>query len=96
MNIPDIPVDNIAEAGGKLNTQWNIFFMQLITQLQTNAGAEGLVVPTVTTAELATIQAHAGLQAGTLLIERPVAGDDKLMVSIRESGNLVFKQVQLI
>jgi hypothetical protein len=56
MNIPNLPVAPITDEKGFRSPVELVFMQQLITELQQNAGQEGLVAPTLTASQITTVQ----------------------------------------
>lgn len=53
MNIPNFLNEKIVDKEGYLTAPWQNMLIQLITELQKNAGNEGLVMPSQTAANIA-------------------------------------------
>lgn len=52
MNIPSFTNSKVVDENGYFTTEWAILMSQLLTQLQLNAGQEGLKPPMLTTTEI--------------------------------------------
>ena len=53
---PDLPRSNqIVDKDGYLNSDWQLFFSQLVMALQTNFKPEGIVVPPLSAANIANL-----------------------------------------
>ncbi len=66
MNIPNFSFGALTDRGGMPTDESYYFFQQLIDELQKNAGAEGLVVPTLSSENTSVTPATAGGQIGQI------------------------------
>lgn len=109
MNIPDLPVSQIAAADGYPTPEENQFRQNLIQALQLGASEEGLVAPTQSQANMLVIQNNQNAQGqftcalGTILYVIPDPNDytqDKVMIAVRNDNTYpntapLFKTVTL-
>lgn len=55
---PDLPRSmNVVDDNNQLNSYWNLFFSSLSQALQNNFKSEGILFPSLTASQIATIQA---------------------------------------
>lgn len=97
MNIPNLPpLSPAIDENGYRTPVEQIFIQQLITELQRNAGNEGLVMATVNPTQLATIQNNQlengqfTCQLGTMLYVIVDPNDytqDKAVIAVRNSND---------
>lgn len=52
MNIPSFTNSKVVDENGYFTPEWSILMSQLLTQLQLNAGQEGLIPPKLTTTQI--------------------------------------------
>ena len=97
MKIPDLPIGAFVDKDGTLSDVGKGFFNQLISELQTNASNEGLVAPTQTAGNLATIVANQNAagqytcQYGTFLYD---VTSNSIRVAMNNGSNApIFKTV---
>ncbi len=81
MDFPTVPTGKVLKEGGFIADEWRIFFDQMWTFFQINLSAEGVVLPSLTTAQIALLTTA---QNGTMVYN---STPDKGM--IRESGTFV-------
>lgn len=106
MNIPNLPpLSTIVDENGVRTPVEQVFMQQLITELQNNAGPQGLVAPTVTNAQIALIENNKDilgnytLQPGTIVYNSDRAGVPltSMMIAVPNFGipPVQFKTVTL-
>lgn len=97
--IPNFQNVPIIGSGGYWSDAWSLIMQQLISILQTNFGAEGVVVPTLTAAQITIVQNNQlsngeyTCQYGTIVYNSDA---NSIMIAINNgSGAPVFKTVTL-
>lgn len=73
-----VPSGPIAQMNNTCTSTWLLFFQQLINTLQDNFGSEGVVIPSLTTAQIATL--------GDNGIGRIVFNSDTQMMMLNNNG----------
>ena len=103
--IPALPIGKMVDANGEPSTEELIFRQVLISSLISNVGSEGLVAPSQTTTDIATIvaateQAQGAVpdveytcQPGTFFYDTTT---NKVMVTILVAGVPTLREVSLI
>lgn len=69
MNIPSFIQERVIDENGYFTPSWAFVIEQLLSQLQINAGAEGLVPSSLKTEDIAVVAASTNLQNGTLIYD---------------------------
>lgn len=99
MNIPDLPIDPVVDERGFLTDKGKFFFEQLLSQMQTFLGNEGLVAPTQSAANITTIQNNLNIAGqktcayGTIIYNSTA---NSIQIAVNNgSGSPVFKTVTL-
>lgn len=108
VKIPNLPLGPIADEKGNATQAFLTFLQTLLSQLQLNFGAEGCVVPTQPTTNIATIQNNQNIQGqytcqpGTILYVLNAADYtlDSVKIAVRNSNDYpstapLFKTVTL-
>lgn len=106
MNIPNLPpLSPVVDKNGIRTPVEQVFMQQLISELQTNAGPQGIVVPTVTNAQITSFENNTDilgnytLQPGTIVYNSDRAGAPltSIMIAVPSGGTppVQFKTVTL-
>ena len=101
VRIPNLPIDKMVDENGKATPSEETFRQTLITNLQTNFGNEGCVVPSQSAANITVIQNNQAINVDTGVLEYTCKGGtllyntdaDSLMVAILSGGIPTFKTV---
>lgn len=101
MNIPNLPpLSPVVDEERNRTPVEQVFIQQLVTELQINAGPEGLVMPTLTAAQITIVQNNTNpengvftCQYGTMVYNSTA---NSIMIAINNgSGAPIFKTVTL-
>ena len=101
VRIPNLPIDKMVDENGYASPSELTFRQTLLTNLQTNFGNEGCVVPSQTAANITIIQNNQVINPVTGLLEYSCKGGtliyntdaNSLMVAILVGGVPTFKTV---
>jgi hypothetical protein len=86
---PDLPRDNqVVDKDGNAQPHWELFFDQTVAALQSNYSPEGLLLPPLSAADIATIQAIYTPFIGMPLPQNMAGGSGQSIPDI--SGAMVF------
>lgn len=89
MKIPSFIQERFVDENGYLTPSWAAVLMQLLSQLQINAGDEGLVTPSLSSSDITIVGTSTNLQNGTFiydstnnLLKATIAGTFKQIVTM--------------
>lgn len=88
--IPVLPVCALVDKNGQMTSQWNIFFNQLLTELQNNISNTGLVIPSQSATMVATLNTPPNQMANGTLIYDTTNNLAKVVI------NNVIKTIQTV